>query len=234
MQPAESNLWSPVPGYSTEDEEEGQDTGEPSQNDIEERLGEVHAALGLRFTDRPLIQFQAVPMAGGRNPAVVAASQTQSASRGRWTAPLFHLHSDAPMLRETFLSNGMMPTNQSDFALHWSGPNIKDSVYQSMNEWQRINHFPGSTELTRKDRLWHHFVEMANSYGSGCFDFVPESYVLPEQVDDFLACYERTKYSWIVKPNASSRGRGIFMLRDLSELPLRRRWWCLATLTTLC
>ena len=30
-----------------------------------------------------------------------------------------------------------------------------------MNEFQRVNHFPGSTELTRKDRLWLNFSDMA-------------------------------------------------------------------------
>jgi len=89
-----------------------------------------------------------------------------------------------------------------------------------MMDWQRINHFPNSTELTRKDRLWMHFAQMAKSYGKGCFDFVPETYVLPDNFDAFLKCYQRSRCNWIVKPNASSCGRGIFILKDLSELPL--------------
>ena len=54
----------------------------------------------------------------------------------------------------------------------------------------------------------------------GCFDFVPETYVLPNNFDDFLKCYQRSRCNWILKPNASSCVRGIFILKDLFELPL--------------
>ena len=142
-------------------------------------------------------------------------------AKTRSNAPAFFLNAvDAPLLQETFLFNGMTPTLGNDYMVQWSGPNIKDAVYQGMTEWQRINHFPGSTELTRKDRLWLHFVEMARSYGKQCFDFVPETYVLPDQFDAFLTCYQRSRCTWIVKPNSSSRGRGIYILQDLAELPV--------------
>ena len=150
-----------------------------------------------------------------------ACFRTATKNRSSNTGPAFFLNAvDAPLLQETFQHNNMTPTLGSDFVIQWSGPNIKDAVYQGLTEWQRINHFPGSTELTRKDRLWLHFAEMARSHGKQCFDFVPETYVLPDQFDEFLTCYQRTRCTWIVKPNSSSRGRGIFILQDLSELPI--------------
>jgi len=61
---------------------------------------------------------------------------------------------------------------------------------------------------------------MAKRFGSGeGFNFLPETYVLPKQLDEFKAVYEKTNHIWIVKPNASSQGRGIFLLRNLDELP---------------
>lgn len=99
--------------------------------------------------------------------------------------PSFRIeHTDAPVVRDTLLSNGMTATSGRDWLVQWSGPNLRDMAYHEMNEFQRVNHFPGSTELTRKDRLWMNFRDMAETFGSEAFDFVPQTFVLPEQVQD--------------------------------------------------
>ena len=100
--------------------------------------------------------------------------------------PAFLLNADAPLLRDTFQLNGMTPTMCSDYAIQWSGPNIRDQVFQCMMDWQRINHFPNSTELTRKDRLWMHFAQMAKSYGKGCFWFRSRDICFTRQFRCFL------------------------------------------------
>jgi tubulin polyglutamylase TTLL5 len=95
---------------------------------------------------------------------------------------------------------------------------MRDKEYQGLHELQRVNHFPGSTELTRKDRICVHFDRMARRFGSQ-FNFLPETYVLPRQVDEFLDHYQNSNHIWIVKPNASSQGKGIFLLKNLDDLP---------------
>jgi tubulin polyglutamylase TTLL5 len=225
MRAPDCRIWSRIPGYESDDS----DTEADSKEDVklrlsaEERFNQVVAVLGQRWLPRTPIKF--VPAARPVKTNVLVGRgggplRPGAPVHGPGPPPCFNInHMDAILVKETFLASGLVP-DLRDWIVQWSGPNIRDTLYQSLHEFQHVNHFPGSSELTRKDRLWAHFSEMAHMFGTRDFDFVPETYVLPHQVEQFLECYERTNHIWIVKPNASSRGRGIFLLRDLGELPL--------------
>ncbi|CAE7727712.1 TTLL5 [Symbiodinium sp. CCMP2456] len=144
---------------------------------------------------------------------------------GRGLPPAFRIDRiHAPLVRDTFLYNGFRPTKGEDWLISWTGPRMRENVHKLMHEYQRVNHFPQSTELTRKDRLWDNFQRMSKMVGGGAsFDFVPETFVLPQQLRAFKQRYLKTRGEqlWIVKPSASSQGRGIFLLRNLVELPTK-------------
>ena len=108
-----------------------------------------------------------------------------------------------------------------------------------------MNHFLYSTELTRKDKLVLNFMKMRNQFGPYEFNFLPESYVLPDEMSEFKQAFEANQHLvrsktqserknkeaqvdndghyadnvWIIKPAHSSRGRGIFLMSDLNDLP---------------
>lgn len=91
-----------------------------------------------------------------------------------------------------------------------------------MNDNQKINHFMNSTELTRKDRFSDNIANMKSKFGFSQFDFVPETYQLPEESSYFHQRFMAIKKSmvsndddeslsdqqqdnlWIVKPSQSS------------------------------
>jgi tubulin polyglutamylase TTLL5 len=81
-----------------------------------------------------------------------------------------------------------------------------------------------SYEITRKDRLCFNFVKAQEKYGVKDYDFIPDTYILPNEYNEFHAHYmqlqksEPKRNSWIVKPANSSRGRGIHIIDDLNDL----------------
>jgi tubulin polyglutamylase TTLL5 len=76
--------------------------------------------------------------------------------------------------------------------------------------YQKVNHFPKSFEITRKDLLYHNLTKAGGRH-KGLYNFVPRSYVLPSESSRFLE--EGSKFSsvYIVKPHNSSQGRGIWL-----------------------
>ena len=83
---------------------------------------------------------------------------------------------------------------------------------------QRVNHFPRSYELTRKDRLYQNIERLQHAKGSKHFNFVPKTFMIPSEYSEFAATHHRMRGAWIVKPVASSRGRGIFIVSHPNQV----------------
>ena len=50
--------------------------------------------------------------------------------------------------------------NSSDFNVVWTGAHLKPFTLRGLSEFQKINHFPRSYEITRKDRLYKNLQRM--------------------------------------------------------------------------
>uniref|UniRef100_V5G4R9 Tubulin--tyrosine ligase-like protein 5 n=1 Tax=Anoplophora glabripennis TaxID=217634 RepID=V5G4R9_ANOGL len=109
--------------------------------------------------------------------------------------------------------------NSSDFNLLWTGSHPKPGTLKSLAPHQRVNHFPRSYELTRKDRLYKNIERMQHLKGFKNFDFIPQTFVMPVEYRDLCTSHNRIKGPWIVKPVASSRGRGIFIVETPNQVP---------------
>jgi hypothetical protein len=83
----------------------------------------------------------------------------------------------------------------------------------------QINHFPGTWELGRKDKLYRNIARMRRTHGAE-LEIVPRHFVLPRDGDEWKAEYDRCPNNvYILKPGSSSRGRGIRVLRKPSDIP---------------
>ena len=57
-------------------------------------------------------------------------------------------------------------------------------------------------------------------WGKSAFNVIPSTYLIPEMTEEFQRDFYKSIGSvWISKPVASSQGRGIYILNDVSMIP---------------
>lgn len=92
--------------------------------------------------------------------------------------------------------------------------------------WQKANHFIGAKNVSRKDFLKRN-IERAQKFSArakNVFDIMPLTYILPKEYVAFLETFsdledkEGKMNFWIMKPAASSRGRGISLVNDIAQV----------------
>lgn len=91
-------------------------------------------------------------------------------------------------------------------------------MYQ-LRKGELINIFTShcrSYEITRKDRLYKNIEAMQRSKGLRNLDFIPQTFLLPAESRELISAHFRYRGPWIVKPKASSRGRGIYIVNNVS------------------
>ena len=94
---------------------------------------------------------------------------------------------------------------------------------KELNQYQRFNHFPMTWQLSRKDNLYRNFYKLHEKFPDD-YKYMPETYILPKDVEIFTERIKDfdindKKNLWLIKPFASSRGRGIRLLTDKESLP---------------
>ena len=113
---------------------------------------------------------------------------------------------------------GLMETKKANWNIFW-GRRIKDEEYSALNPYQKINHFPGTWNIGRKDALVRGVCRMRRHFGPA-FSFIPQTFLLPH--DASLLEVEMARcpgHPFIVKPPASSCGKGIFLISSTNDIP---------------
>ncbi|CAK6438328.1 unnamed protein product [Pipistrellus nathusii] len=87
-----------------------------------------------------------------------------------------------------------------------------------MKSYQKINHFPGMSEICRKDLLARNMSRMLKLFPKD-FHFFPRTWCLPADWGD-LQNYSRSRKNktYICKPDSGCQGRGIYITRTVKEI----------------
>ena len=100
------------------------------------------------------------------------------------------LHTSTNLISQILEANKYTLTEGNDWNIYWTSTSDKQTLYQGLNEFQRINHFPNSFEITRKDRLCANYVKAQQKFGTEEFDFIPDTYIIPLETTEFVNHYQ--------------------------------------------
>ncbi|XP_030130574.4 tubulin polyglutamylase TTLL5 isoform X1 [Taeniopygia guttata] len=130
------------------------------------------------------------------------------------------VRTDSRLVRSILTAHGFheVHPNSSDYNLMWTGSHLKPCMLRSLTDVQKVNHFPRSYELTRKDRLYKNVCRMQVTHGFKTFHILPQTFILPTEYQDFCNTYSKDRGPWIVKPVASSRGRGVYLINNPNQI----------------
>ena len=116
--------------------------------------------------------------------------------------------------------NILLIKNEDNCNLIWKllHPSKMRELIRKLGKNQKFNHFPSTYQIGLKDNMYKHYKVYKRLFPK-LYNFVPDTYILPADSEIFENIYKKYKKSlWIVKPVNMSRGRGVHLLKDESEL----------------
>ncbi|XP_058476834.1 tubulin polyglutamylase ttll6 isoform X1 [Solea solea] len=106
-----------------------------------------------------------------------------------------------------------------EWTLFWTDFSVSLERVKDMKRYQKINHFPGMSEICRKDSLARNMNRMRKLFPRD-YTIFPRTWCLPADYNDFQA-YTRAKKNktYICKPDTGCQGKGIFITRSNRDIP---------------
>lgn len=103
--------------------------------------------------------------------------------------------------------------------IHWVDiSNINDRLRELL-PWQRINHFPGMSNIARKARMAQCLDRMRRQFPAD-YGFYPRTWVLPAELTSFRSEFDaqgKSSRMYIIKPDAGCQGKGIYLTQELDD-----------------
>ncbi|XP_058592526.1 tubulin polyglutamylase TTLL13 isoform X4 [Neofelis nebulosa] len=105
-----------------------------------------------------------------------------------------------------------------EWTVYWTDCSVSLERVMDMKRFQKINHFPGMTEICRKDLLARNLNRMQKLYPTE-YNIFPRTWCLPADYGDFQSYgRQRKTRTYICKPDSGCQGRGIVITRSPREI----------------
>ncbi|XP_013405921.1 tubulin polyglutamylase TTLL13P-like [Lingula anatina] len=117
-------------------------------------------------------------------------------------------------------------SEDEEWNLYWTDYSVALERVMEMKKYQKINHFPGMSEICRKDLLSRNLNRMVKLFPKD-YNIFPRSWCLPADYGDFQA-FARQKKSktYILKPESGCQGKGIWVTKNPKEIKPNEHMVC--------
>ncbi|XP_027729768.1 tubulin polyglutamylase TTLL7 [Vombatus ursinus] len=119
---------------------------------------------------------------------------------------------------------GFVKTRDEDETsnLIWCDAAVQQEKIAELQNYQRINHFPGMGEICRKDFLARNMTKMIKCNPQE-YTFIPRTWIFPSEYTQFQNYVKelkkkRKQKTFIVKPANGAMGHGISLVRNAEKL----------------
>ncbi len=113
---------------------------------------------------------------------------------------------------------------EGEWDLLWADAGMTAEILARMKPYQKVNHFPNMSCLARKNHLGRNLMRMRKAFPKD-YNFFPQTWMLPLEWNSLRA--ELAKggdHIYILKPEALSQGKGIFLTRNFENVGQNDRY----------
>ncbi|XP_071149082.1 tubulin polyglutamylase TTLL7-like isoform X4 [Mytilus edulis] len=129
------------------------------------------------------------------------------------------------VIRQMAEKLGFTPSKDDDpnGYLIWNDSFVSAERINELKPFQRINHFPGMGEITRKDCLARNMLKVSKEFPEE-YSFMPKSWILPSDYSQLvnyskdLKSKKKSK-TFIIKPSNGAQGHGIQLFKNAEKIP---------------
>ncbi|XP_063781905.1 tubulin polyglutamylase TTLL13 [Pseudophryne corroboree] len=107
---------------------------------------------------------------------------------------------------------------EEEWTVYWTDCSVSLERVMDMKRFQKINHFPGMSEICRKDLLARNMNRLLKLFPKD-YNIFPRTWCLPADYGDLQAyCRTKKNKTYICKPDSGCQGRGIFLSKNLKDI----------------
>lgn len=110
---------------------------------------------------------------------------------------------------------------EESWNLFWTDMSVSTERAMKMSPFQRINHFPGMSEIARKNGLARNLNRISKALPDSMYNFYPKTWILPADAAELhKQAQDKKVRTYICKPSKGCQGNGIFLTRNLEDIDM--------------